>query len=101
MQLAQGLYEDALKSFESVLAVKPNSQAARNGEVKAAEADALADQKAGIDGSALLSLIRARKFVPDSPELLFDFAMQAERMRVYRGCGRSSDQSAHVGATRR
>ncbi len=84
VQLAQGLYGDALKSFESVLAVKPNSQAARDGEVKAAEADALADQKAGLDGSALLCLIRARKFVPDSPELLFDFGMQAERMHVYR-----------------
>ncbi len=84
VQLAQGIYEDALKSFESVLAIKPNSQAAREGEVKAAEADALADQKAGIDGSALLCLIRARKFVPDSPQLLLDFGMQAERMRIYR-----------------
>jgi tetratricopeptide (TPR) repeat protein len=83
VQLAQGLYEDALKSFESVLAVKPKSPAARDGEVKAAEADALADQNAGIDGSALLCLIRARKFVPDSTELLLDFGMQAERMRIY------------------
>ena len=84
VQLAQGLYEDALKSFESVLAVKPTSEAARDGEVKAAEADALSDQKAGIDGSALLCLIRARKFVPDSPQLLLDFGMQAERMHIYR-----------------
>jgi tetratricopeptide (TPR) repeat protein len=83
VQLAQGLYEDALNSFERVLAAKPNSPAARDGEVKAAEANALADQKAGIDGSALLSLIRARKFVPDSPQLLLDFGMQAERMHIY------------------
>jgi tetratricopeptide (TPR) repeat protein len=83
VQLAQGLYEDALKSFEQVLTADPDSHPARDGEVKAAEADALADQKAGIDGSALLCLIRARKFVPDSPELLLDFGMQAERMRIY------------------
>jgi tetratricopeptide (TPR) repeat protein len=83
VQLVQGLYDDALRSFESVLSAKPTSQAARDGEVKAAEANALADQKAGIDGSALLCLIRARKFVPDSPELLLDFGMQAERMRIY------------------
>ena len=84
VQLALGLYEDALKSFESILATKPNVQDARDGEVKAAEAEALADQKAEIDGSALLCLIRARKFVPDSPQLLLDFGMQAERMRIYR-----------------
>ena len=84
VQLALGLYEDALKSFESILRNKPNVQDARDGEVKAAEADALADQKAGIDGSALICLIRARKFVPDSPQLLLDFGMQAERMRIYR-----------------
>ena len=84
VQLAQGLYDDALKSFEGVLTDKPNVQAARDGEVKAAEAEALADQKAGIDGSALLCLIRARKFVQDSPQLLLDFGMQAERMHIYR-----------------
>jgi tetratricopeptide (TPR) repeat protein len=83
VQLALGLYEDAMKSFEKILNAKSNVQAARDGEVKAAEAEALADQKAGIDGSALLCLIRARKFVPDSPELLLDFGMQAERMRIY------------------
>ncbi|WP_348262394.1 tetratricopeptide repeat protein [Telmatobacter sp. DSM 110680] len=84
IQLALGLYEDALKSFESILTNKPHVQDARDGEVKAAEANALADQKAGIDGSALMCLIRARKFVPDSPQLLLDFGMQAERMRIYR-----------------
>jgi tetratricopeptide (TPR) repeat protein len=84
VQLAQALNDDALTSFESVLRTKPNLRSAQDGEVKAAEAEALADQRAGIDGSALLCLLRARKFVPDSPELLFDFGMQAERMRIYR-----------------
>jgi tetratricopeptide (TPR) repeat protein len=84
LRITQGLFEDALKSFETVLMVKPNSAAARDGEVKAAEAAALADRKIGIDGSALLSLIRARKFVPDSPQLLLDFGIQAERMKIYK-----------------
>src|SRR5579859_5982728 len=82
-RLAQGLNEDALKSFEAALAVRPDSNPARQGEVKAAEAAALADRNAGVDGSALLCLIRARKFVPDSPELLLDFGIQAERMKIY------------------
>jgi tetratricopeptide (TPR) repeat protein len=83
IRLAQGLNEDALKSFESVLAANPGSVPARNGEVKAAEAAALADRKAGLDGSALLCLLRARKFVPDSPQLLLDFGVQAESMKIY------------------
>lgn len=83
VELALGLNDDALKSFESALMLNQKAQDAREGEVKAAEAAALADSKAGIDGSALLCLIRARKFVPDSPELLLDFGMQAERMRIF------------------
>src|SRR5260370_27652056 len=83
VRLAQGLNDDALKSFETVLAARPDSGAAHEGEVRAAEAAALADRKAGIDGSALLCLIRARKFVPDSAQLLFDFGVQAESMKIY------------------
>lgn len=80
---SQGLYEDALKSFEAVLAEKPNAGPAQEGEVQAAEAAALADRNVGIDGNALLILVRARKFVPDSPRLLLDFGIQAERMKIY------------------
>lgn len=84
VELALGLNDDALKSFESALSLNRDSPEAREGEVKAAEAGALSDSKAGIDGNALLCLIRARKFVPDSPELLLDFGVQAERMRIFR-----------------
>lgn len=83
MRLALGLNEDALNSFEAALTARPDSVPARNGEVKAAEAAALADRDAGLDGSALLCLVRARKFVPDSPQLLLDFGIQAENMKVY------------------
>jgi len=84
VQLAQGLNDDALKTFETILGTHPNLEAAREGEVKAATAAALADRNAGINDSALICLIRARKFVPDSPELLLDFGIQAESMRIYR-----------------
>jgi tetratricopeptide (TPR) repeat protein len=83
VQIAQGLGEDALKSFEAVLSIKPGSGAAREGEVKAAAAAALADRKSGLADSALVCLLRARKFVPDSPELLLDFGVQAEGMRIF------------------
>lgn len=83
VQMSRGLYEDALKSFEAVLAEKPNAGPAAEGEVQAAEAAALADRNIGIDGNALLILIRAKKFVPDSPQLLLDFGIQAERMKIY------------------
>lgn len=84
IQLSQGMSEDALRSFEKVLSVDPESKDAREGEVKAAIVAALAEQKIGLDGDALLYLIRARKLVPDSPELLFAFGMQAERMRIFK-----------------
>jgi tetratricopeptide (TPR) repeat protein len=84
VQLAQELNDDACKSFEAVLESDPVSSTAREGEVKAATAAALADRKAGLNDSALIYLIRARKFVPDSPQLLLDFGIQAESMRIYR-----------------
>jgi tetratricopeptide (TPR) repeat protein len=84
VELALGLNDDALRSFETILKRDPKMPAAREGEVSAAEAAALVDSKAGIEGTALLCLIRARKFVPDSPKLLFDFGVQAERMRIFR-----------------
>lgn len=83
VQLAQGLDDDALKSFEAVLANKPDSAPAREGEIEAATAAALVDRQAGLNDSALLYLIRARKLVPDSPELLLDFGVQAESMRIF------------------
>jgi tetratricopeptide (TPR) repeat protein len=83
VQLQQGLNDDALKSFEAVLKEKPDSAPAGDGEVKAATAAALADRQAGANDSALVYLVRARKFVPDSAELLLDFGVQAESMRIY------------------
>ncbi|HTW80363.1 MAG TPA: tetratricopeptide repeat protein [Terracidiphilus sp.] len=83
VQLAQGLTDDAMKSFEAVLESHPGSTAARDGEVKAATSAALADNGAGLPGYALAVLVRARKVVPDSPELLLDIGIQEEGMRIF------------------
>lgn len=83
LQLTQGLNDDAMKSFQSVLSNHPDSTAAREGEVKAATTAALADRGAGSPDYALTDLLRARKVVPDSPELLLDIGIQEESMRIY------------------
>jgi tetratricopeptide (TPR) repeat protein len=83
VQQMQGLNDDAMKSFEAVLAKEPNSRPARDGEVKAAIAAALSEKRIGQNDYALIDLQRARNFVPDSPELLKDFGIQAESMHIY------------------
>ena len=83
VQLAQGLTDDAMSSFETVLNDHPGSTTASEGEVKAATTAALADNKAGLQDYGLVELVRARKVVPDSPELLLDIGIQEERMRIF------------------
>jgi len=83
VQLKQGLNDDAMNSFEAVLQNLPGSNAARDGEVRAATAAALADRKVGSPDYALIDLLRARKVVADSPELLLDIGIQEESMRIY------------------
>jgi tetratricopeptide (TPR) repeat protein len=84
VQLAQGLNEDAMKSFETVLAIEPKASDARDGEVQAAIAAALANRKSGLQDSALMDLLRAEKLVDDSPQLLLDAGIQEENMRIFR-----------------
>jgi tetratricopeptide (TPR) repeat protein len=83
VQLTQGLNDDAMKSFEAALRNHPDWNSARDSEVKAAIAAALADRKAGSPDYALIDLLRARKVVADSPELLLDIGIQEESMRIY------------------
>ena len=83
IQLDQGLNPDAMKSFDAALSSKPDSLPARDGEIKAATAAALVDRQAGLQDYALLDLVRARKVVPDSPELLLDLGVQEENMRIF------------------
>jgi tetratricopeptide (TPR) repeat protein len=83
-QMAQQLYDDALKSFGAALAMDAGSAEARAGVVRAAVPAALAARRAGDMDGALAYLMRARKLVPDDPELLLDFGIQAEAMKIYK-----------------
>jgi len=83
-QLAQDLNHEAMKSFEAVLQTDPHNAEAREGEVKAAVTAALQAKLAGDNDGALVYLVRARKYVPDDPGLLFDFGVQADAMRLYK-----------------
>ena len=83
VQMRQRLTDDAMRSFGSALAIDPKLKAAQEGEVKAAVASALADRNAGDNDGALGCLVRALKVVPDSTELLLDFGIQADAMRIY------------------
>lgn len=76
--------ETAMKSFEIVLAAHPHDEAAREGEVQAAVAEALSLRNAGQMDEALATLAHARTYVPDDPKLLMDFGIQADSMRIYR-----------------
>src|SRR5947208_9090120 len=76
-------HDEAMKSFEAVLRTRPRNAEARAGEVKAAIAAALEAKRAGDNDGAMVYLVRARKFVPDDPDLLFDFGVQADNMRLY------------------
>jgi tetratricopeptide (TPR) repeat protein len=84
VQLSQQLYDDALNSFGSALSLQPDSRPAQSGEVRAAVADALLDRNAGNQDGALSCLLRAKKLVPDSVELLTDFGIQADSMELYK-----------------
>jgi len=83
IELIQSLNDDAMKSFEVVLKARPDSPHARDGEVHAAIACALADRAAGNADRALATLIRAKGYVPDSVELLIAFGIQADSMQIY------------------
>ena len=84
IQMDQRLYDDAMRSYEAALKIQPASGAAQDGEVHAAVSNALSYRGAGDQDGALRTLLQARKYVPNSPELLKDFGVQADSMRIYK-----------------
>lgn len=83
-QVAQHLNEDAMSSYETALQLHPDAQAAQTAEVHAAVAVALTRRTAGDRDGALAVLLRARRYAPNSPELLTDFGILADSMRIFR-----------------
>jgi tetratricopeptide (TPR) repeat protein len=84
VQLSQSLNDDAMKSFETVLKTEPDSAQAQAGEVRAAIAVALADRSTGNSDRVLATLLRAKGYVPKSPEILIAFGIQADSMRIFK-----------------
>jgi tetratricopeptide (TPR) repeat protein len=84
LQLQQRLNDDAMSSFETVLKAHPDSSVALDGETRAAVACALADRSAGNQDRALACLVRGRKYVPKSTELMLDFGIMADAMQIYK-----------------
>jgi len=80
----QHRFDDAMQAFEAVLKTEPKNSAAAAGEVKAGIAAALQAKRAGDNEGAIVYLVRARKYVPDDAELLFDFGVHADAMHFYK-----------------
>jgi tetratricopeptide (TPR) repeat protein len=84
IRIEQHRLDEAMTVFESVLKRESKNSAARVGEVKAGIASALEAKVAGDTDGALVYLVRARKYVPDDAELLFDFGVHADTMHLYK-----------------
>lgn len=83
VQLAENRSDDAMRSFGAALEIDPEQQGARVGEVQAVVESALADRNSGANDRALNCLVQGLKFEPNSVELLTDFGIQADAMRIY------------------
>lgn len=82
-----------MKAFEAALRADPHNGEARRGEVRAAITAALEARLVGDNDGAMVYLVRARKYVPDDPELLLDFGVQAESVRLYRNAEEALNQA--------
>ncbi len=75
--LSQKRYEEAMGRFEAALNGLPKDEGARRGEVAAATAWALAEIRRQRPDKAMEILERAIAQVPNEPELLVDFGVEA------------------------
>lgn len=73
----------ARDSYEQALTATPNSAVAQAGEVDTSEQLALQDRAQGNMDEALADLLRARKFAPRNPRLLFDLGVLEDEMKLY------------------
>ena len=69
--------------FEAVLAAAPTDAAAQEGEVRISEQLALADRAAGDFNAAIGELLRGKRFVPESPRLLYDTGVLEEQIGLF------------------
>lgn len=74
----------ARDAFESTLNSNPANVEAQHGEVAASERLALDARQAGHAEEALQDLLRAQRFAPTYPRLLYDLGILEDEMQLYR-----------------
>jgi tetratricopeptide (TPR) repeat protein len=94
--IASNDYEGAMKACESILAVHPDDQAARAGEIEAASKAALALRSNGSMEEALSRLLRAQGFVANDPQLLFEIGVLENQMHLNHDADEALQQSLHL-----
>jgi tetratricopeptide (TPR) repeat protein len=78
-----GKLSEARDAFEKVLLAEPANATAQEGEVEVSERMALDARGAGNMDEALQDLLRAQKFAPENPRLLYDLGILEDEMRLY------------------
>lgn len=76
-------YPEALDTFEAGLKRNPGDDGLRRGEVQAAVVLAQTQVEARDDEGALISLLRAKKYVPDDADLLTKLGILEARMKIF------------------
>jgi tetratricopeptide (TPR) repeat protein len=79
----EGKLSEARDAFEQALAAEPANPAAQAGEVEVSERMALDARGVGKMDEALKDLLRAQKFAPENPRLLYDLGVLEDEMRLY------------------
>lgn len=96
MQAANAPDNPAMDAFEAALSSTPGDLSARNGEVNEAISQALSLRNSGNMNAALAVLARAKAYVPDDPNLLTDFGLQADSMHIYKDAEDALKQAHHL-----
>lgn len=78
-------YPEALEAFEGGLKRSRGNHVLRRGEVQTAIALAQEQLVANDDEGALISLLRAKKYVPDHADLLTKLGILEDRMQIFQG----------------
>lgn len=96
MQAGQAPPNPAMDAFELALSSNAQDAAARRGEVNEAITEALSLRNSGDMNSALAVLARAKAYVPDDPNLLTDFGLQADSMHLYSDAEAALQEAHHL-----
>ena len=83
LQLSTKRYQGALETFEAGLKKNPHDQSLRRGEKQAALLIAQQQIDAREQEGALISLLRASKYLPDDADLLTKLGILEDRMKIF------------------